>query len=309
MVSRAQWALIENNPEVAAISHLNDKPLGYYKSGDRQIAGPPPTDHPRRCQHIYVTGVRIGRRCKRWALKGATKCPRHHGRQEQRSITKHHGIAYPKRQFGKGIHVFYAKVLGKTLQDKLKEIVESPNHEQMNLREEIALAKISAADTVQLYDGVCALYETAPPEKRATLGEAKLQTGAVMRSVLGDVVDMCDKVTRVELAMKDKVTVQNIVIIVNQITKIAFDVFGVDNIEACYEFERRIKDQVRLPSDGPEGTTITPDQDVLEMDDTIPARPLLAGEANPSDEDESDDDVQDRVDDSGSADGSADDGG
>lgn len=247
-------------------------------SGDKRLPPKPPEDHPRRCQHIRVTGSGIGTRCKRWALKRATKCKRHGGTMQQRSYGK---ITTPK-MVGcgiRGLPMFYGKVLGKTLSEKLKELVEKPNHEQLDLREEIALAKISAADMVQLYDGVSVLLEQETDDaRRSQLAQAKITTGAQMRMVLGDVVDMCDKVTRVEAGMKDKVTIQNIVIIVNQITRIAYEVFGDNDMQKCFEFERRIKEQVRLPSEGPEGTTITPDQDVLEMDDTVPAAPLLGAE-------------------------------
>lgn len=293
---------LKEHPECQAL-FPEPKPLGYYKSGDKAIIPAPPADHPRRCQHLRTYGAYIGTRCKKWALKGATRCARHGGRTQQRFGGK---ISTPKfvAQGTKGLPVFYGKVLGKTLHDKLKELVEAPNHEQLNMREEVHLAKISAADMVQLYDGVSTLLESCPDDnQRKKLAEAKLVTGAQMRAVLGDVIDMCDKVVRIEAGLHDKVTIQNIVIIVNQISRLAYEVFGEEHMDKCLEFERRIKAEVRLPSEGPEGTTITPDQDVLEMDDTIPALPDFSD----SSDDESDS-TQAEGDDDESEDSSSDDG-
>lgn len=282
---RAQYPYLFDDLPAEAFKGIFGDP----RQGKRTPSGFPPERHPRRCQWIYGSGYKVGTRCQWWALKGVIYCRQHGGRKLQAAAGLKVKSADPRHasQLGTslhGVHVFYSKVLGKTLHDKLKEIVESPGHEQFNLREEIALTKISAGDTVQLYDGVCTLLEVEGDEKkRQALAEAKLITGAQMRGVLGEVIDMCDKAARVEAAGKDKVTVQNIVIIVNQIVRVAYETFGINNLDLCYEFERRIKEQVRLPNEGPEGTTITPDQDVLDMDDTIPGRP--------TDEDENDDSV------------------
>ena len=201
--------------------------------------GRPPDE--RRCKRIRSNGLQ----CGKWAMVGYDVCRTHGGNARKSNIKKR-------------MHVFYAAVLGDTLTERIKDLIEAPD--VMTLREELALMRHAASNTVKLYAVACASGKE----------EAVLAAGALMADALKQVADMCERAARVESQGDDKISVMHIQVIVNQITRIAHRVLGEEHLALAQEFERLVRTEVRLPKTGVEGTSITPDQDVLEMDETVP---------------------------------------
>lgn len=153
----------------------------------------------------------------------------------------------------------YSKYLSKKLTDRMKEL---SGLDKFNLEEELKLMRIAALDVVQTYDAVATLEGN---EHQA----AKVSAGLIMREALEAVIDAADKIASVEAKRNDKLDIGTLHVVVNQIVEKAHKVFGEDNIDLIRAFADECR-EIRLPSDEAKGTTITPDQDVLEMDSTVP---------------------------------------
>jgi hypothetical protein len=150
---------------------------------------------------------------------------------------------------------FYSKHLTKTLQEAVEDALGATPREQLNLYEELAVMRATCGDLCKLYDAC-----ENKPESRAAVGEA-------LRSALQDVVKVCESAARVEGMAKDKLSIHNLSYVIAQVVRLAHDCFGDD--ERAKKFEEMIRLEVRLP-DETQGTLMTPDQDVGEMDDTVP---------------------------------------
>lgn len=234
-------------------------------SGPGSIAGTPPPDSSYRCSAV---ASHTGERCKKWAQYGSKYCRTHGGWRAKR---KAESIA---QQSMTQMPSFFRNVLSKTLQEKLDECTDRPVHERLDFTEHLGMMQVTALDAAKMYDAVC--IAPLPEDKKL---EIKLQAGAMLRQVLKEIIDVGEQMQRIEQSAKDKVSVQNIVLIVSQITRIAYRVMG-DGAEA-QEFERLVREEVRLPEEGKNGTFITPDRDVLDMDDSIP---LIEGPKRPEEE-------------------------
>lgn len=203
------------------------------------LQGAPAADSPHRCH----ANRRNGERCKKWSLTRSAYCQFHGGRRTANVNIGH-------------LPVFYSKVLNQTLQDALKAAVETDPHEQLNLFEELALMRMTAADAVQLW-GIAS-------EKGSI--DSRIAAGEIMKAALAEVVKTCEVAARVSATGADKVSVHNITHVVRQIVRIAFEVMGKEEAQL---FERLVRERVKV-STGTTGTTSTPDEDVAEMDGTIP---------------------------------------
>jgi hypothetical protein len=128
----------------------------------------------------------------------------------------------------------------------------------LSLLEELSLMRVLAGDTVALYDAAVGTEKT----------ELVANAGMLLRDALRQVADMCEKAARVDALAKDKISIHHLSFVVNQIVRIAAEVFGDDTTRAA-QFEQLIRERVRLPSIQ-QGTLLTPDADVVDMDSTIP---------------------------------------
>lgn len=169
---------------------------------------------------------------------------------------------------------FYSKVLTKTLAAFVEEACDSPIADQTQVIEELALMRHGTSQVVALYDAVVGkLEEERDPAKAAKLREAAAMIATQMKEDLKEVAKVCETAARIEAMAKDKVSVHSISHVVNQMVRLMHTVCGEENVAIAEEFERRVREEVKLPSTGPEGTNITPDMDVLEMDDLVPRAP------------------------------------
>lgn len=164
----------------------------------------------------------------------------------------------------------YSKYLSEALSARIEELAHQSQTAQQDLSEELALVRLTALDAAKLYDQARVIAEAVPDNKDAQ--EVKLAAGQQLRSVLAEVADMVQRIVAIQNAGRDKIGVQGIALLVAQVVQMAYDVFGEDNIPLVQEFAARIRD-LRLPTDSPSGTDLRPDDDVIEMDATVPKLP------------------------------------
>ena len=218
-----------------------------WKQHTGSFCGPAPPDHPRRCQGM---GRHSGVRCKNWADTGSKFCRFHGGRLGKRHT-----------RVDKLTH-YYSKHLTHTLQEVVEETLTQSIQEQLDLTEELAVIRGTVQD-------VCKLYDMSPePGGSNDQNSSRLQAGALLRATLREVISSCEAAARVAAISRERISVHNLSIVLNQVVRCAWQVFGDDHDKAK-EFERLIKATVRLP-DEVHGTVITPDEDVAAMDDSIP---------------------------------------
>lgn len=209
------------------------------------VAGPPDADSPYRCQaHLS----RTRRRCQRWALKGRKFCQFHGGR---RALARRHVLSK-----------YFLQNFGSTLREKILELSKAPHHEQVSLHEELALTRVAADQAVQLA-GIA-----------LDKGDADTKNLAIqcMIEALGNVKEMALAVSKIERDIEDKVSLKVIDLFIMQIMKCIQSAVDED---VAQHIEQLIHKNVRLPAPGidanrlTEGTLITPDQIVQDMDNTI----------------------------------------
>lgn len=204
---------------------------------------------PEEYQCIRIR--RNGRRCRKARIKGATCCKYHGGKWQSWPSTVVKLYRLP---------MFYSKVLGPTLKSYVEQCLDLEPHEQFDLVEEVMIMKGMMSQSIAMYEAACALPDG--PKKLAVV----VMAGDSVKQGLKDVADMAHKAAQIRASMKDKVSVHNIQYVINQIIRIAHESMP----EGAEAFESLVRSHVKLPTAGVQGTTITPDQDVLDMDSTIP---------------------------------------
>jgi len=147
-----------------------------------------------------------------------------------------------------------------TLQDVIEEQLGASPSEQLSLFEELALMRVTAAQVV-------ALWGAADSGADA---DAKVVAGALMRDALKDVITTCQAAAHIESQARDKFSLHALHHIINQIVRIAHECFEDD--PRAKHFKQLIQEKIKMPMEQT-GTLLTPDQDVTDMDDTIPHDP------------------------------------
>lgn len=215
---------------------------------DGKTYGIPP---PRfQCEAIRKNG----KRCRKWRLRDKRTCQFHGGRSRT-------GSPY---QTVMTLPRLYSKHLSGTLLDAVEHVMGQDPREALNLFEELALMRVAAGDAIKLYNAA----HTVEGEK----GDAiRTQAAGLMAQALSNVQSMCESAARIELQGKDKLSIHSLKAVVDQVVYISYKVFK-DHPDLVKKFQETIAEQVRMPkASGIEGTDITPDRDVVEMDETIPA--------------------------------------
>jgi hypothetical protein len=150
--------------------------------------------------------------------------------------------------------------LAATIQTQLEE---SEPFEALDLTEELLLVRNSAANAVAIYSQAL--------DEGATL-DVVMQAGLIMQGQLSAVADMCDKAAKVAQqrnAIAGAFT-DTLARVISSVLHAAYEVWGNDH--SVGEFEKLLRSKLKerkLP--GAEGTALTPDLDVTEMDDTVPS--------------------------------------
>jgi len=211
-------------------------------AGGRAIEG-----HPRQCQYMRAGIIR----CGKWAVKGSDYCATHGGKCEANSPDRIVRVGH--------LPTFYSDKLKGTLKAAVEGALQAPVAEQLSVLEELAVSRATAGLVVDM-------FQQAVDKNN---GEAMQKAGFLVRETMEKIARLADIAARIQ-ASGPNISVHTIHLIVNQIVRIAYEVFADDQPRAEL-FERMVRENVRLPSFGEaEGTSITPDQDVMEMDATIP---------------------------------------
>ena len=236
--------------------------------GGTGVSGPPPLDSTYRC----VANNRFGQRCRRWALRGRDKCFDHAGPDVARasmaepdSRSTNDPLPKPASWYEEQrllrLPYVYAKYLSRALTERIADA--SGLTDRLDLSAELDLFRATAVDAARLYDAT--LADNVPDEARHAAGQ-------LLREVLDQVGVFVERYARVETARKDVLTVGSLHVVITQIATMAHDVFGEEPqmITKVREFSDRLRELRLAGPTAQDGTDITPDEQVLAMDDTIP---------------------------------------
>lgn len=187
----------------------------------------PPEGHIRQCQ----ARSRVTRkRCRRWALRGASTCQFHGGRS---------AIRFGMKKDLFKVSGFYGKYLGPRLSERVREALNKPHDEQVSLYEELAIARATACEALKLaqplFDGTKLNLET------------KALTIQTLRSAMTSVKDLVLAAARVEKDQEDKVSIKVINLIMMQVVLAVNEICGTDNAILAEAIAKAIDDKVRLP--------------------------------------------------------------
>lgn len=219
--------------------------------------------HPNQCRRKY-TGNRAFCKCLRAYSLGSDFCAYH-----TRMHSKGRGKGVAPARSGKGskyVTDFYSQRLGPKLREFVRAQLARPSKDQLQLREELACMRIVAGDAIEIYSRATELPEAHPKRN-----ELLAQAGALMQTSLGGVADMCERAQRLENISADKVSLQNLLEVVDQITGLARVAFG-EHQDAADLFDKLMNENLQLPkahTDRFIGTQLTPDQIVQQMDERV----------------------------------------
>lgn len=211
------------------------------------MPGSAPMNDPRRCQ------AKCSPPCVRWSVKasrdatGRGYCHWHGGKRHKR-----HGVRVDH------LPQFFSKHLTKTLEEAVADAMQEDPSEQVAIFEELALFRATVIPAVKMYDAA-----VSSNAKAETINAA----AALLRDQLKDVTMIAQRAAAINSA--DKVSVHSIKFVVNQIVRIAWEVMGEEHEPLARQFEELVRDRIKVSSDV-QGTAITPDMDVTQMDATIP---------------------------------------
>jgi hypothetical protein len=200
-----------------------------------------------RCTAM-VDSSDAGRRCRRPVVPGTDRCDRH-------------GDDGIHRQ----MHRFYRNRMRESLAKRIDEQLENaPLAAQLDLREELALAREAVGDVVELYSQV----KEAQPENVI----AAVAAGRQLTDALADLAKLTDSAAKIE-DVKQKVVgsfAATMGTVINAVVRAMYESFGNDH--RVVDCERRIRAMLEIKTQpGLDGVTSLPGQDVLEMDEMVPS--------------------------------------
>lgn len=165
--------------------------------------------------------------------------------------------------------MFYSKKLNGSLKRFVEDALEQPAHQQLQLYEELAMTRDLAGRMAAMYEAACDLPDQGPSAEHKL--RAVMTCGSSMQQALAHVADLATRISAIERNASDKISAGQMAFIVAQIVRIAYESMP-EEYARCFEENMRAKIRVQT---GPQGTSITPDQDAMEMDATIPGTALL----------------------------------
>jgi hypothetical protein len=167
----------------------------------------------------------------------------------------------------------YRKNISAALAATIEQMTAINPEEQLQLYDELALMRHAAGNAVGMYNKAVEAHEAeTDPTKKKILAELVLQCGLVMRDHLNEVIRTAETAARINAAAKDKISLHQLHYFIEQVTRCAYVAFEGDEQRAL-TYERHLKEYIKLPRLGVEGTDLTPDMDVTAMDATIPKEP------------------------------------
>lgn len=136
---------------------------------------------------------------------------------------------------------FYSKQLGPTLAEKLQELTGKPHSEQLQLYEEIALARCAAAEALRT---VAPVFEGNP---NVTDSMRSLACG-IVQEAMSNVAQLVETASRIEKNAEDKISVNVLNLFVVQITYAIYKILGRENLHLAKRIDAAIQETVRLPN-------------------------------------------------------------
>jgi hypothetical protein len=193
-----------------------------------------------------------GERCKRWRAKGDPRfCPFH------AKLNVNTGAELP---------MIYRRYLKSQLAKSLDEFIREGNATVLDLCDELAMFRELAGRSIETYGAALEASEKDPTnEKKKELVEIAAQ---LMKDNLREVISVCESATRVATSQKAAIPANFMSTFVLQVVQVAHRAFGEDDARV-EEFGRLLRTEIKVPGEA-EGTSVTPDQDVALMDETVP---------------------------------------
>ena len=173
-----------------------------------------------------------------------------------REFCRTHGGRYRKSVRVKHLPTIYSKFLRDSLAELIETQLGASSEKQLAVHEELAVMRATAVDTCKLYDA-----------SSSAQASTRLAAGDMLRSTMAEIIKAVEAAVRIQTASKETLSVHNLSFVIDQMVRIAHEVFGSDHAKAR-EFERLVRETLKVDSGA--GTRITPDQDVLEMDASVP---------------------------------------
>jgi len=160
---------------------------------------------------------------------------------------------------------FYGKRLAPKMKAVIEELLDNPESETLRLDEELAIVRDIAGDAVALLSAAKELPDDNPKKT-----ELRAAASAIAMDAMHQVRTFTHTAAAINSVSKDKFSVHALQDVVQQITKMVYLCFDHDK-DGLALFDQMLTDQLRLPKIGVDGTNLTPDMDVTEMDSTIPS--------------------------------------
>ena len=230
------------------------------------IVGGHAEGHKKQCAGFSQT---TKRRCRKFAMKGLGWCKTH--RLGVRNTASTRAVIARRIKALK-----YSGFMGRTLQERVDRLAEDLKPAE-SLRDELDLMRALAIDAMQLYSMSDAVTD---PEKAA---EMKLRAGDHVKDALNQIRDMAHAMVRIENMSREASDIAMIGNLANQfvqcVDRVLFDHDGesMDAQLLADEITKQIRQSVVLESTA---TTMTPDQDVMDMIGSVPKTPEKKEETN-----------------------------
>lgn len=225
--------------------------------------GGPATSPEYQCTFIKKDGTR----CRKWRIKGTDRC--NTKRHQRRGYEYNVGVKHLPR--------LYARAMTKTLRERVDDQLAATHDQQIELYEELALMRESATESVRMYALVAERIDEIRErgeEVPAKLAQARDHSAALMAEHLEKVKEYALGIARVRSLTKEKLTSHALYGVVHQVARMMYEVCGEEHEDIARRLESRMRQEITLPGDAEsEGTNITPDVDVLEMDELVPRGP------------------------------------
>ena len=178
---------------------------------------------------------------------------------------------------------YYQKVIGPKLKAVIDRIKSAPDF--LDVSDEVAHIRVTHEQNIAVYNAVFEAQDELGDKK----DEALRLAGSMLASSADEVIRAVEKAARIQVSMVDKVSPLALETTVRQISQFVFRAFDMpdiqpgDDIETqqrkieakvrIQKFNRMMTEELCLPTMKSLGTTITPDQQVLAMDASIPSEP------------------------------------
>ncbi len=185
-----------------------------------------------RCQYTNARTGQCGTRVK----KGETHCYLHRGKRKKKELRD--------AQSGwESMPSLYSKHIGPTLAAKVEEMTQVPVGEQLNLYDELALARGMLCQALDLQKRIEA--KEASGQEVSIGGKAAAQQ--MVRDALDGVTDLVDKIVKIEKSMEGAMSVTQLSFFVAQLTSLIYGVLGKDHLDLAQRLHESIRDNLRLP--------------------------------------------------------------